>query len=526
MLKIRPFTRLLYSVRKLSTPSFATCDPDKLSGSNPHTVKDFYNGIWDHTDNKMLILVPDPWNKDDKFIKVSNLNNIPLSRAHDYGLHNPLRNPHRYQMFGEIFNKIGNELDKPDILDYFSKLIQRVSPKSYKQAESEVIVTKKFFKNFSQDNPQFLCKGVFTPGDHQGQHSIDYKFPYGNVCIITPFNFPFEIPALQFAGALVVGNKPLLHVDHRVSVVMEQFLRLMIECGLPKSDFHFINGSGIGFEQTLLNYNPKMTLFTGSNKVANILTNLLNGKIKVEDGGFDWKVLGPDVHDVELIARICDQDAYAGSGQKCSAQSVLFVHENWLKTNFLDRIKGLAQNRSIEDKTVGPTLTVTNDQFKNHLDKFLQWGQLLFGGKPINVNSSYGCYEPTAVLLPFEYFGIVPHTELFAPFQVIVPYNDSTIDGVLMYVNSFNDRLTCAIVSNDLMFQQKFLGETNVGTTYVGMRGRTTGAPQNRWFGPGGDPRGGSLGTPESILHVWTFSRVVTYDVGNCYGGELYPEQS
>lgn len=33
------------------------------------------------------------------------------------------------------------------------------------------------------------------------------------------------------------------------------------------------------------------------------------------------------------------------------------------------------------------------------------------------------------------------------------------------------------------------LGNTVNGTTYAGIRARTTGAPQNHWFGPAGDPR-------------------------------------
>lgn len=33
------------------------------------------------------------------------------------------------------------------------------------------------------------------------------------------------------------------------------------------------------------------------------------------------------------------------------------------------------------------------------------------------------------------------------------------------------------------------LGRTVNGTTYAGIRARTTGAPQNHWFGPAGDPR-------------------------------------
>lgn len=35
--------------------------------------------------------------------------------------------------------------------------------------------------------------------------------------VITPFNFPLEIPVLQLMGALYMGNKPVLKVDSKVS---------------------------------------------------------------------------------------------------------------------------------------------------------------------------------------------------------------------------------------------------------------------------------------------------------------------
>ena len=59
-----------------------------------------------------------------------------------------------------------------------------------------------------------------------------------------------------------------------------------------------------------------------------------NGSIKIEDAGFDWKILGPDVNEIDYISYVSDQDAYAFSGQKCSAQSILFAHSNWFKTVF------------------------------------------------------------------------------------------------------------------------------------------------------------------------------------------------
>lgn len=36
-----------------------------------------------------------------------------------------------------------------------------------------------------------------------------------------------------------------------------------------------------------------MTLFTGSQQVADKLTADMKGRVKLEDAGFDWKILGP-----------------------------------------------------------------------------------------------------------------------------------------------------------------------------------------------------------------------------------------
>lgn len=74
--------------------------------------------------------------------------------------------------------------------------------------------------------------------------------------------------------------------------------------------------------------------------------------------------------------------------------------------------------------------------------------------------------------------------------------------------------LTAAVVSNDVGFVQRVLASTVNGTTYAGMRARTTGAPQNHWFGPAGDPRGAGIGTPEAIRLVWSCHREIIQDFG------------
>ena len=50
-------------------------------------------------------------------------------------------------------------------------------------------------------------------------------------------------------------------------------------------------------EYIIDNANFKVIQFTGSSRVAEHLAEKTRGRIKIEDAGFDWKILGPDVTD-------------------------------------------------------------------------------------------------------------------------------------------------------------------------------------------------------------------------------------
>ncbi|XP_039039739.1 probable aldehyde dehydrogenase [Hibiscus syriacus] len=507
---------------------FATVEVEGISGSQPAEVQNLVQGKWKGSAAWNTLV--DPLNGE-PFIKVAEIDESgvqpfieSLSRCPKHGLHNPFKSPERYVLYGDISAKAAHMLSLPKVSDFFTRLIQRVSPKSYQQAFGEVHVTQKFLENFSGDQVCFLARSFAVPGNHIGQQSHGYRWPYGPVAIITPFNFPLEIPVLQLMGALYMGNKPVLKVDSKVSIVMEQMMRLLHHCGLPPEDVDFINSDGKTMNKLLMEANPRMTLFTGSSRVAEKLAVDLKGRVKLEDAGFDWKVLGPDVEEVDYVAWVCDQDAYACSGQKCSAQSILFMHENWSTGSLISKIKGLAERRKLEDLTVGPVLTVTTEAMLEHKKKLLQipGSKLLFGGEPLenhSIPTIYGAMKPTAVYVPLEEilkpanYELVTK-EIFGPFQIITEYKKDQLAMVLDALERMHAHLTAAVVSNDHIFLQDVIGKTVNGTTYAGLRARTTGAPQNHWFGPAGDPRGAGIGTPEAIKLVWSCHREIIYDLG------------
>lgn len=137
---------------------------------------------------------------------------------------------------------------------------------------------------------------------------------------------------------------------------------------------------------------------------------------------------------------------------------------------------------------MGPVLTHTTKDILQHTQRLtsIPGAKLLFGGKELSkhtVPEVYGAVEPTAVFVPLEQILKAENfdactTEIFGPFQVVTTYSDAQLPLVLEACERMSHHLTAAVVSNDIQFVQKVVGSTVNGTTYVGRRARTTGAPQ------------------------------------------------
>ena len=149
--------------------------------------------------------------------------------------------------------------------------------------------------------------------------------------------------------------------------------------------------------------------------------------------------------------------------------------------------------------------------------------RLAFGGTPLPgphaIPPQYGAIAPTAVWVPLASLADpalfkLATTEVFGPVQVLTTWADGDLPAVLSALEAMDAHLTAAIVSRDAVFINEVLGSTVNGTTYAGARARTTGAPQNHWFGPAGYPRGAGIGTKEAIRLVWSCHREVISDVG------------
>ena len=144
-----------------TVPPYGTLDPDTMSGSNPCKLYNLVGGEWKGTSEYLDI--QDPLNGEN-FIQMPYTNSNELEPFRNNakscpktGLHNPLKNPERYVMYGEIMHQAGHELSRPETMDFFAKCIQRTMPKSYHQSWYEVKVTADFSVSHSFIDLTSIC---------------------------------------------------------------------------------------------------------------------------------------------------------------------------------------------------------------------------------------------------------------------------------------------------------------------------------------------------------------------------------
>ena len=86
--------------------------------------------------------------------------------------------------------------------------------------------------------------------------------------------------ALVCAGAISDLRMICFLIRRRVSIVAEEFVRMLHALGMPRGDVDLVHGDGRVVNEILRRARPRSTLFTGSRKVAEHLTADLDGKVQ------------------------------------------------------------------------------------------------------------------------------------------------------------------------------------------------------------------------------------------------------
>lgn len=361
------------------------------------------------------------------------------------------------------------------------------------EALGDVAETVEFFRYYARQMEAH--EGFVTPLSKlsPAEDNQSVLRPYGVWAVISPFNFPMALAGGPSIAALLTGNVVILKPSNAGALTGLEFARVLYEAGVPAAAFQVVTGSGKEVGSTLVNHPDVAGItFTGSYDVG---MGIYKGFAKdfpkpavCEMGGKNPVIVTASA-DLDIAAEGVARAAFGFSGQKCSANSRVYV-ERGVFDQFVDRLvdrtESLKVGNPLENGVfVGPVIdpqatkrfTEAVAEVRSSGGEVMTGGQVLSGGKLERGNF----VEPTVVTAPETSW--VWDRELFLPFVAVMPVD--SLDEALTRANDTEFGLTAGLFSNDEKEIEEFFDRIEAGVTYVNRQaGATTGAwPDVQSFG-------------------------------------------
>lgn len=173
--------------------------------------------------------------------------------------------------------------------------------------------------------------------------------PHGVIGIVSPWNYPFSIPAVEALGALVTGNAVVLKPSEFTTLVAKELESLLHGAGVPPEVFQVLPGDGATGAALLQSPIDKL-VFTGSvptgKKIAQAAaTRML--PVLLELGGKDPMLVLEDA-DVDVASSAAVWGAFVNAGQACLSVERCYVHHS-LYQKFLTACVGKAAKLRVGD---------------------------------------------------------------------------------------------------------------------------------------------------------------------------------
>jgi succinate-semialdehyde dehydrogenase/glutarate-semialdehyde dehydrogenase len=185
--------------------------------------------------------------------------------------------------------------------------------------------------------------------------------PHGVIGIVSPWNYPFSIPAVETLAALVTGNAVVLKPSEFTSLVALELGTLLRAAGVPEAIFQVVPGDG-ATGAALVNAAIDKLAFTGSVATGKRIAQAAAARllpVVLELGGKDPMLVLDDA-DVDVASSAAVWGAFVNAGQTCLSVERCYVHRS-LYARFLDacveKTRNLRQGNGADPATdVGPMI--------------------------------------------------------------------------------------------------------------------------------------------------------------------------
>src|SRR5664280_1629819 len=301
---------------------------------------------------------------------------------------------------------------------------------------------------------------AYTPVVHFISRSVIIPQPYGQVLVLSPWNFPFQLAIVPLLGALAAGNCVILKVSSQVphtAAVIEKIIGNM-----PAESVALIKGDH-STNDYLLSQKFDFIFFTGSPGVGkHVMRQAAENMIPValELGGKNPCVVAADAR-LDFAAKRIAWGKLINCGQTCVCPDYVLIDKK-VKNKFLDLISKEIQRFYGDDPQKSPDFArVISSHSVRRLSGLFSSGQIITGG----ITDAETRYVAPTIIKDVKPGDPIMKEEIFGPVLPVIDYEN--FEEVYGIIEQNPKPLSTYIFSRDKKLVSEFLRRTQSGNVSV-----------------------------------------------------------
>jgi acyl-CoA reductase-like NAD-dependent aldehyde dehydrogenase len=311
-------------------------------------------------------------------------------------------------------------------------------------------------------------EGLLPPSIDAQKRVLAYRVPRGVVGVITPWNWPYTMPAEAVAPALACGNAVVWVPAPTTSVCAVKLAECIVEAELPPGVFNLVTGPGpVVGDEVAANAGTQAIAFIGSIATGHRVAERAAGKALLLEMGGNGPVVVLDDADLDAAVEATLVASFLCAGQSCTAGERFLLHEA-VHDEYLARLNE-AVGREIrlgdpfaEETTMGPLNNEpTAAKTERHVGDAVENGAVLVSGGHRAAGFPTSLYYEPTVLDGVRDEMEVAREETFGP---VVPISTIQSDEeALSIANSSPYGLLAAVFTKDLARGLRFAEAVRAG---------------------------------------------------------------
>ena len=294
--------------------------------------------------------------------------------------------------------------------------------------------------------------------------------PHGVIGIISPWNYPFSIPATETLSALVLGNAVVLKPSELTPACALKLQSLLHEAGVPKAVMQVVLGEGpVG--AALIESRIDKIIFTGSVATGRRVGVAAAQKLLpciLELGGKDPFIVLEDA-DLDVASSGAVWGAFMNAGQTCLSVERCYVQRTVFdrfvelceqKAQLLQVGNGLDRETDVGPMIDGRQLRIVEDHLAEAVEK---GARILTGGHRLpDLGPNF--FAPTMLTGVTREMRLLQE-ETFGPVLPILPFD--TDDEAVALANDSEFGLAASIWTRDRRRGEALAQRIEAGTVMV-----------------------------------------------------------